>query len=101
MVCVGIHSFGVFVEVLPGHEGLVHVSELDVKRVTSVEASFAIGQELDVKNLGKNEKGQLRLSRRAVLLRDSTATVTGAQVIAEVVAKKEEVAKQQQELLQQ
>lgn len=97
----GIHSFGVFVEVLPGHEGLVHVSELDVKRVTSVEASFTIGQELDVKNLGKNEKGQLRLSRRAVLLRDSTATVTGNRVIADIVAKKEEAKKAEEDVAKQ
>jgi predicted RNA-binding protein with RPS1 domain len=44
----------------------------------SVEkAGFSIGQKLDVKCLGKNEKGQLRLSRRAVLLRDSPQISTG------------------------
>lgn len=31
---VGVHNFGVFVQVLPGHEGLVHISELDTKRVS-------------------------------------------------------------------
>ena len=36
------------------------------------KAGFEVGQKLDVKYLGKNEKGQMRLSRRAVLMRDST-----------------------------
>ena len=41
----GIHTFGVFVEVLPGYEGLVHISELDTKKVASVEKSgFVVGQ---------------------------------------------------------
>jgi predicted RNA-binding protein with RPS1 domain len=41
----------------------------------SVEkAGFEVGQKLDVKYIGKNEKGQMRLSRRAVLMRDSTPT---------------------------
>eukprot|EP00597_Dinobryon_sp_UTEXLB2267_P006313 CAMPEP_0170079124 /NCGR_PEP_ID=MMETSP0019_2-20121128/15589_1 /TAXON_ID=98059 /ORGANISM="Dinobryon sp., Strain UTEXLB2267" /LENGTH=821 /DNA_ID=CAMNT_0010292435 /DNA_START=140 /DNA_END=2602 /DNA_ORIENTATION=+ len=70
----GIHNFGVFVEVLPGYEGLIHISELDIKKVLNVEsAGFVIGQKMDVKYLGKNEKGQMRLSRRAVLMRDSSS----------------------------
>ena len=74
----GVHNFGVFVEVLPGYEGLVHISELDVKRITSPEAAgFVIGQKLDVKFLGKNDKGQNRLSRRAVMLRDSPSPAAG------------------------
>lgn len=74
-----MHAFGVFVEVVPGHEGLIHVSELDTKKIANVEAAgFAVGQKLDVKCLGKNEKGQLRLSRRQVLMRDSAATIPGA-----------------------
>jgi hypothetical protein len=53
----GVHGFGVFVEVLPGHEGLVHVSELDTKRVNNPEAAgYAAGQKIDVKCLGKNDK---------------------------------------------
>ena len=68
----GVHNFGVFVEILPGYEGLIHVSELDVKKILSPEkAGIVAGQKLDVKYLGKNEKGQMRLSRRVVLLRDA------------------------------
>lgn len=70
---VGVHNFGVFVKVINGHEGLVHVSELDVKRIPDpASAGFTIGMKLDVKCLGLNDKGQLRLSRRQVLLRDTT-----------------------------
>ena len=68
----GVHNFGVFVEILPGYEGLVHVSELDVKKIPNpAAAGIEGGQKLDVKFLGKNEKGQMRLSRRQVLLRDA------------------------------
>ena len=70
----GVHAFGVFVEILPGYEGLIHISELDIKKVASPDKiGIAAGQKLDVKYLGKNEKGQMRLSRRAVLMRDSGA----------------------------
>jgi len=74
----GVHNFGVFVQVLPGYEGLVHVSELDVRKIASPEKEFVPGQKIDVKYLGKNEKNQMRLSRRAVLKRDSPVSVTGA-----------------------
>jgi polyribonucleotide nucleotidyltransferase len=68
----GIHDFGVFVEVLPGHEGLVHVSELDVKKIPDpTSAGYVVGQKIDVKCLGFNNRGQLRFSRRAVLMRES------------------------------
>lgn len=36
----GIHAFGVFVEILPGYEGLVHVSELDLKKVNTYRTDF-------------------------------------------------------------
>jgi polyribonucleotide nucleotidyltransferase len=68
---VSVLNFGVFVEVTPGYEGLVHVSELETKRIVSPEAAgFKADDTIDVKMIGKNDKGQLRLSRRAVLMRD-------------------------------
>jgi polyribonucleotide nucleotidyltransferase len=74
----GVQKFGVFVEILPGYEGLVHLSELDNKKIADpAGAGFAVGQTLDVKYLGKNEKGQMRLSRRAVLMRDTPMTASG------------------------
>lgn len=63
----GITDFGAFTEVLPGKTGLVHISELDTKRVTAVADVVKVGDVLDVKLLEIKNGGQLRLSRRAVL----------------------------------
>jgi polyribonucleotide nucleotidyltransferase len=64
----GIQNFGVFVEILPGLEGLVHVSELHTERVRNCEGyvrSMSL-EELTVKYVGK-DKGKIRLSRKAWL----------------------------------
>ena len=61
-------EFGAFVEVLPGIEGLCHVSELDVTRVNNPKDVLSDGDRIDVKLLETNERGQLKLSRREVLL---------------------------------
>jgi len=61
-------DFGAFVEVLPGIEGLCHVSELDVTRVNNPKDVVNEGDRIDVKLLETNERGQLKLSRREVLL---------------------------------
>ena len=61
-------DFGAFVEILPGVEGLCHVSELDVTRVANTRDVVEEGQRIDVKLLETNERGQFKLSRRAVLL---------------------------------
>ena len=61
-------EFGAFVEVLPGIEGLCHVSELDVTRVNNPKDVVSEGDRIDVKLLETNERGQLKLSRREVLL---------------------------------
>ena len=62
-----IKDFGVFVECLPGKEGMVHVSELADFRVESVEDFCKLGDEIIVKCVGVDEKGRVRLSRRAVI----------------------------------
>lgn len=64
---VTIKDFGVFVEVLPGKDGLVHVSELAGFRVKRVEDIVKLGDEIWVKCLGVDEKGRVRLSRRAAM----------------------------------
>jgi len=65
---VGVHPFGCFVELFPGKEGLVHVSELDSRRIDNVEAEFKIGEKIPVKVLAlKDRAGKLRLSRKAAL----------------------------------
>jgi polyribonucleotide nucleotidyltransferase len=63
-----IHSYGAFVEIIPGKDGLLHVSEIDWKRVERVEDVLKEGDEVEVKLLEVEEKtGKLRLSRRALL----------------------------------
>ncbi|KAL2631818.1 hypothetical protein R1flu_016504 [Riccia fluitans] len=66
----GILAFGCFVEIAPGKEGLVHISELALTRVNKVEDVVNLGDFLDVKLTEINSKGQLRLSRKAVLLEE-------------------------------
>ena len=65
---VGIHDFGCFVELWPGQEGLVHVSQLDTKRVEKAEDVVKIGDTILVKAIGKDKKGKENFSRKEVLL---------------------------------
>ena len=63
-----IAEFGAFVEIFPGTDGLVHISELSETRVKRVEDVLKEGEELDVKCIGVDEKtGKIRLSRKELL----------------------------------
>ena len=65
---VSILEFGAFVEILPGKEGLLHVSEIDWKKTEKVEDVLHVGDEVDVKLLEIDEKnGKMRLSRKALI----------------------------------
>ena len=64
---VTIKEFGAFVEFLPGKDGLVHISELANFRVKKTEDIVKIGDEITVKCLGVDEKGRVRLSRKAAM----------------------------------
>lgn len=64
---VKIVDFGAFVELWPGCEGLVHISELDLKRVAKVEDVVHVGDEIVIKLVKIDDKGKLVLSRKAVL----------------------------------
>lgn len=59
--------FGVFIEVLPGKEGLCHISELDVVRVNDIYEYIKEGDPITVKVLEMNDRGQYRLSRKILL----------------------------------
>ncbi len=61
-------TFGAFVEIAPGKEGLVHISKLDVKRVEKVEDVVTVGDEVMVKVTEIDEQGRLNLSRRDALI---------------------------------
>jgi polyribonucleotide nucleotidyltransferase len=70
---VSITAFGAFMEVLPGKDGLVHVSELAEGRTEKVEDIVKKGDVITAKCLGVDEKGRVKMSRRA-WLRDQAAT---------------------------
>ena len=61
-------TFGAFVEIAPGKEGLVHISKLDVKRVDKVEDCVNVGDEVIVKVTEIDDQGRLNLSRRDALI---------------------------------
>ena len=65
---VGVHDFGCFVEIWPGCEGLVHVSQLDTKHIEKTEDIVKEGDTILVKALGKDKKGKENFSRKEVLL---------------------------------
>lgn len=60
-------AFGAFVEILPGKEGLVHISQLSTERVNKVEDVVSVGDEIVVKVTEIDQKGRINLSRKAVL----------------------------------
>ena len=64
---VTIKEFGCFVEVFPGKDGLCHISELANFRVKRTEDIVKLGDEIWVKCLGIDDKGRVKLSRRAAM----------------------------------
>jgi len=62
-----VTDFGAFVEFLPGKEGLVHISQLDTKRVAKVTDVANVGDVIEVKITDKDDQGRWKLSRRALL----------------------------------
>ena len=64
---VKVEDFGCFVELWPGCEGLVHVSQLDTKRVEKPSDIVKVGDEIIVKSLGYDKKGRLNLSRKEAI----------------------------------
>ena len=64
---VSIQEFGAFVELWPGCEGLIHVSQLDTKRVAKVSDVVNVGDEVLAKATGYDKKGKLNLSRKELL----------------------------------
>ena len=68
-VVTRIMTFGAFVEIAPGKEGLVHISHLDVKRTEKVEDVVNVGDEVIVEVLGTDDQNRLNLSRRNALIK--------------------------------
>ncbi len=74
-VVTRLMTFGAFVEIAPGKEGLVHISKLDVKRVEKVEDVVNVGDEVIVKVLEIDDQGRVNLSRRDALVEIEGAVV--------------------------
>jgi polyribonucleotide nucleotidyltransferase len=64
---VRVESYGAFVELLPGKDGLVHISQLDRKRVAKTEDVVKLGDKIEVKVIGIDEKGRVKLSHKVLL----------------------------------
>ncbi len=64
---VSIQPFGAFVELLPGKDGLLHISEIDKKRVNKVEDVLNLGDIVEVKVVEIDNNGKIRLSRKVLL----------------------------------
>jgi polyribonucleotide nucleotidyltransferase len=64
-----IMPFGAFVEIMPGKDGLLHISEIDWKRYESMDGIFQVGDEVKVKLLEVDKQGKFKLSRKALLPR--------------------------------
>ena len=86
---VTIKEFGAFVEFLPGKDGLCHISELANFRVKKTEDIVKMGDEIWVKCLGVDEKGRVKLSRRAAMEdrdKEMAGTEGGAEGVKEAPA---------------
>lgn len=62
-----IMDFGAFVEIIPGKEGLLHISQIDVQRTNKVSDVFKVGDPVEVKLLKIDDEGRLNLSRKALM----------------------------------
>ncbi|MBI5399381.1 polyribonucleotide nucleotidyltransferase [Candidatus Saganbacteria bacterium] len=65
-----ILPFGAFVEIVPGKEGLVHISQISQRRIAKVEDELSVGDEIVVKLVEVDDMGRLNLSRKAVTAED-------------------------------
>lgn len=67
-VVKNIMPFGAFVEIIPGHDGLLHISEIEYRRLENVEDVLKVGDEIKVKLIAVDEKtGKLKLSHKVLL----------------------------------
>ena len=72
-----ITNFGCFVEILPGTDGMVHISELDVNRVETVESICKVGDKMEVKVVDIDGDGKVRLSRKVLMMTEEEYAKAG------------------------
>ena len=68
---IKIMNFGAFVEILPGKEGLVHISNISHERINKVEDVLAVGDEIEVKVMEIDQQGKVNLSRKVLLPKEN------------------------------
>ncbi|MEO7215463.1 polyribonucleotide nucleotidyltransferase [Mucilaginibacter sp.] len=68
-----IMPFGAFVEIMPGKDGLLHISEIDHRRIETMDGIFNVGDEVRVKLLDVDKQGKLKLSRKVLLPRPDSS----------------------------
>ncbi len=71
-----VKEYGAFVEVLPGQDGLLHISEMSDEYVGKVEDVVKVGQAIDVKVIGIDDQKRIRLSRKGLSKKEETADST-------------------------
>ncbi len=81
-----VKDFGAFVEILPGKDGLCHISELSDEYVTSVADVCKVGDVMKVKVIAIDDQDRVKLSRKAVL-REHSRRRKGRRVVASVAEK--------------
>ncbi len=69
-------TFGAFVEIVPGRDGLLHISEIDHKRIARTEDVLNVGDTVMVKVIGVDRDGKIKLSRKALLPEPEGATAS-------------------------
>lgn len=87
---VSVQEFGAFVELWPGCEGLIHISQLDVKRVAKASDVVKPGDEVMALAVGYDKKGRLNLSRKDVLLKN----ISNSEIMLEREKLKKEIVKE-------
>ncbi len=75
---VSVKEYGVFVEIMPGKEGLVHISELSNDYIEKVDDVVKMGDEIKVKLIGIDDQKRLKLSRKAALKEDEAVPTTSS-----------------------
>ena len=80
---VSVKDFGAFIEIIPGIEGLCHISELSSDYIKNVEDVCKVGDEIDVKLLLIDDQGRFKLSRKAVMIEAEMDSEAKAEVASE------------------
>jgi polyribonucleotide nucleotidyltransferase len=71
-------TFGAFVEIVPGRDGLLHISEIEHRRLARVEDVLNVGDMVMVKVIGVDKEGKIKLSRKALLPEPEGGVPAGA-----------------------